>query len=144
MAKLMRVDLVDSEHQIFSGDVLHLVVTANDGELGIYPHHIPMICKLKPGVLRLQVPNEKYQLVFAVSGGYLEVQDNHVTVLADIVERTEKLDEDRLIAERDAALGRVKRSESATTVDVVKAQAALEVAIAQLKALDYIRKHANR
>lgn len=140
----MRVDLVDSEHQIFSGDVEHLVATANEGELGIYPHHIPMICKLKPGVLRLQLPNEKYQLVFAVSGGFLEVQDNHVTVLADIVERTDKLDEARLIAERDAAMTRVKQSDSALTVDVAKAQAALEVAIAQLKALDYIKKHSNR
>ena len=144
MAKLMRVDLVDSEHQIFSGDVEHLVVTANDGELGIYPHHIPLICKLKPGVLRLQIPNEKFQLIFAVSGGYLEVQDNHVTILADIVERTEKWDEDRLITELDAALAKVKKSGSTESLDIAKAQVALEVAIAQLKALDYIRKHANR
>jgi len=145
MVKLMRATLVDSEHQIFSGEVEHLVVTATGGELGIYPNHIPLICKLKPGVLRLQVPNEKYQLIFAVSGGYLEVQGNHATILADIVERTEKLDEDRLIAEREAALARVKHSgDSALTLDVAKAQAALEVAIAQLKALDYIKKHANR
>lgn len=144
MAKLMRVDLVDSEHQIFSGDVEHLVVMANDGELGIYPNHIPLICKLKPGVLRLQIPKEKYQLIFAVSGGYLEVQDNHVTILADIVERTEKLDEDRLIAERDAALAKVAKKSDSGTLDVAKAQVALEVAIAQLKALDYIRKHTNK
>jgi F-type H+-transporting ATPase subunit epsilon len=144
MTKLMRVDLVDSEHQIFSGDVAHLVVTANDGELGIYPNHIPLICKLKPGVLRLQIPKERYQLVFAVSGGFLEVQDNHVTILADIAQRSDKLDEERLIAERDAALARVQKSDSAQSLDVAKAQAALEVAIAQLKALDYIRKHANR
>lgn len=145
MVKLMRVDLVDSEHQIYSGDVEHLVVTATDGELGIYPNHIPLICKLKPGVLRLQVPNEKYQLVFAVSGGFLEVQDNHATILADVVERTEKLDEHRLIAERDAAVAKIKHfGSSALTPDVAKAQAALEVAIAQLKALDYIKKHANR
>jgi F-type H+-transporting ATPase subunit epsilon len=143
MVKLMRLDLVDSEHQIFSGEVEHLVVTASGGELGIYPNHIPLICKLKPGVLRLQVPNEKYQLIYAVSGGYLEVQGNHVTILADIVERTEKLDEERLIAEREAALARVERSDSSQTLDVAKAQAALDVAIAQLKALDYIRKHVN-
>lgn len=143
MVNLIRVDLVDSEHQIFSGDVEHLVVNANDGELGIYPHHIPLICKLKPGVLRLQIPNEKHQLVFAVSGGYLEVQDNHVTVLADIVERTDALDEERLISERDAALAKIQHSGSSFTADVAKAQASLEVAIAQLKALDYIRKHAK-
>jgi F-type H+-transporting ATPase subunit epsilon len=145
MADLMRVDLVDSEQQIFSGDVEHLVANATDGEIGIYPHHIPLICKLKPGVLRLQIPGEKYQLIFAVSGGFLEVQGNHVTILADIVERTDALDEDRLIAKRDEALNKVQHSSDLTTqsVDVAKAQAALEVAIAQLKALDYIRKHAK-
>lgn len=140
----MRVDLVDSEHQIFSGDAEHIVIMASEGELGIYPHHIPLICKLKPGVLRLQIPNEKFQLIFAVSGGYVEVQDNHVTILADIVERTDKLDEERLITERDAALAKVKKSDSTQTYDVAKAQAALELAIAQLKALEYIKKHANR
>ena len=141
----MRVDLVDSEQQIFSGDVEYLVANANDGEIGIYPHHIPLICKLKPGVLRLQIPGEKYQLIFAVSGGFLEVQGNHVTILADIVERTEALDEDRLIIKRDEALNKVQRTDSTTlSVDVAKAQAALEVAIAQLKALDYIKKHAKR
>lgn len=139
----MRLDLVDSEHQIFSGDVEHFVATASDGEIGIYPNHIPLICKLKPGVLRLQVPNEKYQLIYAVSGGFLEIQDNHATILADIVERTEKLDEERLIAEHEAALARIKHSDSSQTLDVAKAQAALDVAIAQLKALDYIRKHVN-
>lgn len=139
----MRVDLVDSEHQIFSGDVCHLVVTASDGELGIYPHHIALICKLKPGLLRLQLPNEKYQLIFAVSGGYLEVQGNHVTVLADIVERTEELDEARLVAQHDLALAKVKQSDSSSGFDLARAQAALEVAIAQLKALDYIKKHPN-
>lgn len=145
MAHLMRVDLVDSEKQIFSGDVEYLVATATDGELGIYPHHIPLICKLKPGVLRLQVPNEKDKLVFAVSGGFLEVQDNHVTILADIVERTGELDEARLLSERDAALSRVKHSSSLSSeAERVRAQVALELAIAQLKALDYIKKHVNR
>jgi F-type H+-transporting ATPase subunit epsilon len=143
MAKLMRLDVVDSEHQIFSGDVEHLVVMASDGELGVYPNHIPLICKLKPGVLRLQIPNEKYQLIFAVSGGYLEVQDNHVTILADIIERTDKLDEQRLIEARDIALSKISVSGSTQNFDIAKAQVALEVAIAQLKALDYIKKHAN-
>ncbi len=136
MVKLMRATLVDSEHQIFSGDVEHLVVTASGGELGVYPNHIPLICKLKPGVLRLQIPNEKYQQVYAVSGGYLEVQNNHATILADVVERTEKLDEERLVAEHDAAVARVKRCGSSSNIDIAKAQVALEVAIAQLKTLE--------
>ena len=140
---VMQVDVVDSEEQIFSGEVEYLVAPASEGEIGIYPHHIPIISKLKPGVLRLQVPGHELQLVFAISGGFIEVQGNHVTILADLVERTDALDAQRLIDQKTAALAKLKHSDSSSTVDVARAQASLEIAIAQLKALDYIKKHAN-
>ena len=69
---------------------------------------------------------------------------NHVTVLADVVERTEELDEARLIEQKNLALAQVKHSQTSGSADVAKAQAALEIAIAQLKAVDYIKKHRNR
>jgi F-type H+-transporting ATPase subunit epsilon len=140
----MQVDLVDSEKQIFSGQVEYLVAPAYDGEIGIFPNHVPLIVKLKSGVLRLQVPGEEFQMVFAISGGFLEVKGNHVTVLADVVERTDELDEARLKEQMIAAQAREKHVDSSMTADVAKAQAALEIAIAQLKALDYIKKQANR
>jgi F-type H+-transporting ATPase subunit epsilon len=144
MTHLMQVDVVDSEKQIFSGKVEYLVAEAYDGEIGIFPNHIPLISKLKPGVLRLQLPDEKLQLIFAVSGGFLEVQGNHVTILADVAERTEELDEARLIKQKTEAEARVKKVDSSLTTDVAKAEAALDIAISQLKALDYIRKQAKR
>jgi len=144
MTHLMQVDLVDSEKQIFSGQVEYLVAPAYDGEIGIFPNHVPLIVKLKSGVLRLQVPGEEFQMVFAISGGFLEVKGNHVTVLADVVERTDELDEARLKEQMIAAQAREKHVDSSMTADVAKAQAALEIAIAQLKALDYIKKQANR
>ena len=144
MAHLMQVDVVDSEKQIFSGKVEYLVAEASEGEIGIFPNHIPLISKLKPGVLRLQLPDEKEQVVLAVSGGFLEVQGNHVTVLADIAERTEELDEARLTLQKTEAEARVKKVDSSLTTDVAKAEAALDIAIAQLKALDYIKKQAKR
>lgn len=141
MAGIMHVDIVDSESRIFAGEAEFLVVNAFDGELGIFPHHIAMVSKLKPGVLRIKLPNSDEQKIFALSGGFLEVYDNNVIVMADIVERTDELDEQKLLEQRDYALNRIKQADlSSSTVEVARAQAALEIAIAQLKAVEYIKK----
>lgn len=142
MSGIMHVDLVDSESRIFAGDAEFLVVSAFDGEIGIFPHHIPLITKLKPGVLRIKIPNEQEQKVFAISGGFLEVCDNNVTIMADILERTEELDESRLLEQHQDALNKIKHTEASSTFEVAKAQASLEMAIAQLKALKYIKTKA--
>ena len=140
-SNVMKVDIVDSEEQIFSGVAEFLVAPASEGEIGIYPNHIALISKLKPGVLRLQLPNEKFQLVFAISGGFMEVRTNHVTVLADVLERAEALDEAILIEQRNLAQSKVKNIDADNAKELAKAHAALEIAIAQLKAVDYIKKH---
>ena len=140
MANLMQVNFVDSESQIFTGEAEYLVVSAFDGEIGIFPHHTPLISKLVPGILRIKQPNKDEQLVFAISGGFIEVCDNRVIVLADIVERTEELDEKRLIEQKQDALQKLKRADSISTAEVAKAQAALEIAVAQLKAFDFLGK----
>ncbi len=141
---IMQVDIVDSEEEIFSGSIEYLIAPGSEGELGIYPNHAPLISKLKSGVLRLKAPDHETQLVFAISGGFLEIQGNHATVLADVVERTDELDAQRLIDQKTEALAKLKRADSSSTADVAHAQAALEIAIAQLKALDYIKKHIHR
>ncbi len=140
----IKVEVVDSEKQIFSGDVEYLVVPGSEGEIGIFPNHVPLISKLKPGVLRLQLPGEQKQAIFAISGGFVEIRRNQVIVLADIAERTDELDEARLIEQKTSALDRIKHTDTSSATDVAKAQAALEIAIAQLKAVDYIKKHKNR
>lgn len=140
MANLMQVNFVDSESQIFTGEAEYLVVSAFDGEIGIFLHHTPLISKLVPGILRIKQPNKDEQLVFAISGGFIEVCDNRVIVLADIVERTEELDEKRLIEQKQDALQKLKHADSTSTAEVAKAQAALEIAVAQLKAFDFLGK----
>jgi F-type H+-transporting ATPase subunit epsilon len=137
----MKVDVVDSEEQIFSGIAEFLVAPASEGEIGVYPNHIPLISTLKPGVLRLQLPNESVQQVFAISGGFMEVHANHVTVLADVVERTDALDEARIIEQKNLAESKIKNVDSSNVHEAAKAHAALEIAIAQLKAVEYIKKH---
>ena len=139
MTNLMYVDFVDSESRIFAGEAEFIVVSGYDGEIGIYPNHTALISKLVPGVLRIKLPAQEEQLIFAISGGFLEVCNNTVIVLGDIVERTDELDEQRLLAQKTDALEKLKRAESSPTPDVAIAQASLEITIAQLKAFEFIR-----
>jgi len=140
----MQVDIVSSEEQIFSGEAEYLVTPGYEGELGVYPHHIQLINKLKPGVLRIKLPNHEMHLVFAISGGFLEVQSNKATVLADVVERSDDLDEAKLIEQKRLAEERIRQSGSAMNEDDAKAYAALELIIAQLKAVEYSNRQARR
>jgi len=137
----LKLDVVDSEKSIFSGEVDYIVAPAQVGEIGIYPNHIPIITKLKAGVLRIQVPNMTEQMVLAISGGFLEVESNHATVLADIIERSEDLDSVRLEEQKKEALAKLGTGE---LTDRAKAEVSLELAIAGLKAVDYIKKHLKK
>lgn len=140
----MLVDLVSSEEQIFSGEVEFLIAPASEGEIGIHPHHIPLITKLNPGLIRIKLPEKSMHLVYVISGGFLEVQGNKATVLADVVERTDSLDQAKLLEEKRLAEERLKRSDSSMNTDDVKAYASLELIIAQLKAVDYLHKQSRR
>ena len=135
MSKTIKIDVVDSEKLIFSGDVEYFVAPGSEGELGVFPNHIPIIVKLKPGVLRLR-NIDSTELILAISGGFLEVSLNAAIVLADIIERTDQLDEAKLIEQKNLAVEKIKNQE-----DSYKSDVSLEIAIAQLKSLEYIRNH---
>ncbi len=140
----MRIDLVSSEEQIFSGEAEFLIAPSSEGEIGIFPNHIPLLSKLKPGVLRIKLPQQEMHLVYAISGGFLEIQGNKATVLADVVERTDDLDEAKLLEEKRLAEERLQRSGSTMGESDAKSYAALELIIAQLKAVDYLHKNSRR
>ena len=144
MTTTMQVDLVSSEEQIFSGEAEYVVAPGSEGELGIYPHHISLINKLSPGLFRVKLPQKEIQLVYAISGGFLEVQGNKVTVLADVVERTDDLDEAKLLEQKRHAEERLKRSDVSMDKESAKAYASLELIIAQLQAVEYIRRQSRR
>ncbi len=141
LAKLIKIDVVDTESQIFSDDAEYLIAPAVEGEIGIYPNHIPLITKLNNGILRIKKANQDEFEVLAISGGFLEVKNNHITILADMVVRTDELDEARLLEEKELALSKIKKGGATIiTTDVAKAEAALDIAIAQLKAYEYLKK----
>jgi F-type H+-transporting ATPase subunit epsilon len=141
MTQTIRVDIVSAEAEIFSGDATMVVATGELGELGITPRHAPLITRLKPGhVDVIQASGERQQ--FYVSGGVLEVQPQVVTVLADTASRAADLDE-------AAALHARKEAEDALAnrtaeMDVAQAQAKLAEAMAQLQALERLRKTLKR
>ena len=83
MANTVRVDVVSAEEEIFSGEAEFIVAPASAGEVGVYPHHAPMITTIKSGALRIKLPDTKEETLIFISGGMLEVQPGLVTVLAD-------------------------------------------------------------
>jgi ATP synthase F1, epsilon subunit len=135
----IQVEVVSTEEEIFSGVAEHVVLTAEAGEIGIYPGHAPLITLLKPGVMRLVFPDAAGTKLLAISGGLAEVRPNLITVLADVVVRSEEMDQARAEEAKKKAEEKIKGQLSDS--DRAKAEAALAVALAELKALSYIKTH---
>lgn len=133
----IQVDIVSAEAEIFSGEASMVVVTGEEGELGIAPRHAPLLTRIKPGQVRVISPAGEEEFYY-VSGGMLEIQPHVVTVLADTAARASDLDEaaavhakeqaERALADRGAEMG------------MAEAQAQLAEAVAQLAALERLRK----
>ena len=138
MANTVRVDVVSAEEEIFSGEAEFIVAPASAGEVGVYPHHAPMITTIKSGALRIKLPDTKEETLIFISGGMLEVQPGLVTILADTAIRGHDLDEAKAIAAKEAAEEVMKNK--ASDMDYAKAQAELTEAVAQIQAIKKLRK----
>ena len=89
----MRLDIVTAEKLVYSDEVSSVVAPGAEGQLGILPNHAPLLTSLKPGELKVLKEGEETNI--AVSGGFLEVLKNVVTILADTAERAEDIDVER-------------------------------------------------
>ena len=141
MSKTFQCDVVSAEKAIWSGQAAQVFATGVAGELGIYPRHTPLITQLKPGPVRVVDEGGEEQFFF-VGGGIIEVQPHMVTVLADTAMRGDDLDAaaaNRAKEEAERALA--DRTEA---LEVAEAQAKLAEAIAQLQALEQLRKKVSR
>ena len=137
MTATIRCDIVSAEEEIFHGNAQMVIATGEMGELGIAPRHAPLITRLKPGQVRVQLENGEEHF-FYVSGGILEVQPSVVTVLADTAIRARDLDEAAARkAKEEAERALADRSDA---LEVAQAQAQLAQAIAQLQALEHLRR----
>ena len=138
MAMTMHVDIVSAESSIFSGIAEFVVVPGEAGELGIMPHHAPLLTRIKPGTVRIKVQGQAEEEWIYVSGGMLEVQPNLVTVLADTAIRGKDLDEAKSLESKKRAEEAMQNKTS--QLEYAKAQAELAEAIAQLAAIQKLRK----
>ncbi len=139
MAHTVHIDVVSAEAEIFSGEAEFVVVPASAGEVGIYPNHAPMITTIKPGALRIKQADVVEETLIFISGGMLEVQPGMITVLADTAIRGHDLDEAKATAAKAAAEEAMKNRTS--DMDYAKAQAELAEAVAQIQAIQKLRKN---
>ena len=141
MAMTIHVDVVSAEELIFSGLAEFVALPGEAGELGILPGHMSLMTRIKPGTVRVKLPDQNAEELFFVAGGMLEVQPNRVTVLADTAIRGKDLDEAKALdAKRKAEEAMASRS---SELDYARAQAELIEAIAQLSAIQKLRKRSH-
>ncbi len=141
MAMTVHCDIVSAEKKIFSGLVSMIVAAGSEGEVGIIYGHAPLLTGLKPGPIRV-LKQDGIEDIFYVSGGFLEVQPNHVTVLADTALREEDMDEAAAMQAKEAA----EKHMTNQSGDFNYAAAAIQLAeaSAQLRTLKAIRKKTGR
>ena len=133
----LHVDVVSAEEQIFSGEAKFVALPGESGELGILPKHTPLITRIKPGAVRIELAGGGEEFVF-VAGGILEVQPNRVTVLADTAIRGKDLDEAK--ATEALKLAEEAKKNAKSDIDFAAAQSEFVAMAAQIAALRKFRK----
>lgn len=134
----IHVDVVSAEASIFEGEAEFVALPGEAGELGIYPQHTPLITRIRPGAVRIKLPNSAEEEFVFVAGGILEVQPNRVTVLADTAIRGHDLDEAKAEEARKAAEEAMANAK--TEIDFAKAQSEFAIMAAQIAALRKLRQ----
>ncbi|MCH7836751.1 MAG: F0F1 ATP synthase subunit epsilon [Chloroflexi bacterium] len=133
----LKVEIVTAERLVYSEEgVDRLIVPGVEGELGVLTLHAPLLTMIKPGLMRIVKGEEEVEI--AITGGFIEVRDNRITILADAAERAEEIDVERA----EEARRRAKRliEERGAEVDLARAQAELAQALARIKAVERRRR----
>jgi F-type H+-transporting ATPase subunit epsilon len=135
-----KLEIVTAERMVFSGEVSALIAWGVEGQLGILPHHAPLMTMLQPGDLMIRKDKEEEYL--AISGGFLEVRPDKVIILADACERVDEID----IARAEEAKKRAQETMKAAPlgVDAAAAEAALRRSLARLKVAERKRRQPPR
>ena len=136
----IKLDVVSAERLVFSDEVDMVLAPGTLGQLGILPHHAPLMTMLEPGELLIRKGNTETPLV--VTGGFMEVLPDKITVLADAAERVEEIDAARAEEARRRALTRLGKA--VPDVDRGRAEAALQRALVRLKAIEGLKNKRGR
>jgi len=133
----IRLDIVTAEREVYAEDVDVVIAPGVEGQLGILPHHAPLMTTLQAGELRVRKGGKEVSM--AISGGFLEVRPDRVVVLADTAERAEEIDVAR--AEEAKQRARERLSEKQVVgADEARAEASLRRALIRLKVAEKRRK----
>ena len=132
--------IVTAERQVYSDTADVVVAPGSEGQLGILPNHAPLITRLEPGELIVRRGGQ--EVVLAISGGFLEVLNNKVIVLADTAERADEIDEARAIEARRRAEQRIK--DRTSQLDFERAELALRRSIVRLRLIEKRRRREGR
>jgi len=135
----IKLEIITAERQVYSDDVNTVVAPGVEGELGILPHHAPLITMLKPGEVLIRKDSEETYLF--VSGGFLEVRPDKIIILADASERCEEIDVERAEAAKHRAEESLKTR--IPEVDVAQTQAALLRALLRLRIAERRRRKSS-
>ena len=136
----IRLDIVTAERVVYSDEVDAVIAPGIEGQLGVLPHHTPLMTILGAGELVARKGGEEFSL--AIAGGFLEVRPDRVIVLADAAERAEEIDLERAEAARRRAEERISRP--TTEVNMARAEAALRRSLARLKVAEKRRRRRPR
>jgi len=134
----IHVSVVSAEEEIFDGEAEFVALPGETGELGIYPLHTPLITRIRPGAVRIKIPDRSEEELVFVAGGLLEVQPDEVTVLAETAIRGRDLDEAKANEARKQAEEALRNRGG--KIDYAKAQSELAEAVAQLQAISRLRQ----
>ena len=132
-----KLDIVTAERAVYSEDVDMVIAPGIEGQLGILPHHTPLMTTLQAGELRIKKGSEEISL--AISGGFLEVRPDRVVVLADAAERAEEIDMARAEAAKRRAQERLAEIH-APEVDAARVEASLRRSLARLRVAEKVRR----
>jgi len=132
----IKLDIVTAEQLVYSEEVDMVVVPGIDGEMAILPHHAPLMTMLQPG--ELLVRNQGTEISMAVTGGFLEVRPDRITVLADAAERAEDIDAAR--AEEAKQRAQQRLSGKLDEAGQGRAEAALQRSLIRLKVAEKRRR----
>jgi F-type H+-transporting ATPase subunit epsilon len=138
MAHTIHVDVVSAEEAIYSGEAEFVVLPGEEGELGIYPRHTPLITRIKPGTVRIKPAGGGEEELIFVAGGILEVQPDLITVLADTAIRGRDLDEAKALEAHKLAQEHL--ADRSGKMEYAKAVAELAEATAQIAAIRKLRQ----
>ncbi|MEE2885389.1 MAG: F0F1 ATP synthase subunit epsilon [Chloroflexota bacterium] len=138
----MRLEIVTAERVVYSEDVNSVLAPGTEGELGILPNHSPLLTTLKPGELRVEKDGNQFYM--AVSGGFMEVLGNKVTVIADTAERLEEIDSERAEQALNRAEDFLNNTSSSSDIDLQRALLSMRRSQARLKVAQRKRRSNSR